>query len=79
MCERLFARRTFAAKDDRALTPGIEIGAGWAKAIESSGKKHVNLSTAAPMFGHKKLYANLGRAAGQEDENLGVEIWDLRH
>ena len=30
---------------------------------------------AAPEFGTKKLYANLGRAAGSDDENFYAVIW----
>jgi uncharacterized protein (DUF736 family) len=32
---------------------------------EASHKEYVRLSIAAPEFGSKKLYANLGKAAGQ--------------
>ena len=44
------------------LTQGIEIGAGWTRKGETSGKDYVSLSIAAPEFGPKKLYANLGKA-----------------
>ncbi len=47
--------------DFRVLTQGIEIGAGWTRKGETSGKDYVSLSIAAPEFGSKKLYANLGR------------------
>jgi len=36
----------------------------------------VSLSISAPEFGPKKLYANLGRAAGSEDEDLYALIWN---
>ena len=62
--------------DFRVLTQGIEIGAGWTKKGETSGKDYVSLSLAAPEFGPKKLYANLGKAAGQDDENLYAVIWN---
>jgi uncharacterized protein (DUF736 family) len=55
---------------------GIEIGAGWQKTGETSGKEYVSLSIAAPEFGPKKLYANLGRAAGSDDEDLYAVIWN---
>jgi uncharacterized protein (DUF736 family) len=51
-----------------ALTQGVEIGTGWSKKGETSGKDYVSLSLAAPEFGPKKLYANLGRAAGSDEE-----------
>jgi uncharacterized protein (DUF736 family) len=62
--------------DFRVLTQGVEIGAGWIKTGESSGKEYVSLSLAAPEFGPRKLYANLGRAAGQDDEDTFAVIWN---
>jgi uncharacterized protein (DUF736 family) len=62
--------------DFRVMTEGIEIGAGWSKKGETSGKEYVSLSIAAPEFGPKKLYANLGKAAGSDDENLYAVIWN---
>ena len=62
--------------DYRVLTQGTEIGAGWIKKGETSGKDYVSLSLAAPEFGPKKLYANLGKAAGQDDDNLYALIWN---
>jgi uncharacterized protein (DUF736 family) len=40
-----------------------------------SGKDYVSLSIAAPEFGAKTLYANLGRAAGQSDPDVYALIW----
>jgi uncharacterized protein (DUF736 family) len=65
-----------AQPDYRVLTQGIEIGAGWTKKGETSGKEYVSLALAAPEFGPRKLYANLGRAAGQDDESLYALIWN---
>jgi uncharacterized protein (DUF736 family) len=62
--------------DFRVLTQGIEIGAGWQKKGETSGKEYVSLSIATPEFGPRKLYANLGRAAGSDDENYFAVIWN---
>jgi uncharacterized protein (DUF736 family) len=62
--------------DFRVLTQGTEIGAGWTKRGETSGKDYISLSLAAPEFGPKKLYANLGKAAGQDDDNLYALIWN---
>jgi uncharacterized protein (DUF736 family) len=61
--------------DFRVLTKGYEIGAGWLRTGEASGKEYVSLSLAAPEFGPRKLYANLGRAAGQDDNTYAV-IWN---
>ena len=65
-----------AQPDYRVMTQGIEIGAGWTKKGETSGKEYVSLALAAPEFGPKKLYANLGRAAGQDDDSLFALIWN---
>lgn len=62
--------------DFRVLTQGVEIGAGWVRMGETSGKEYVSLSLAAPEFGPRKLYANLGRAAGQDDDEAYAVIWN---
>jgi uncharacterized protein (DUF736 family) len=62
--------------DFRVLTQGVEVGAGWLRIGESSGKEYVSLSIAAPEFGPRKLYANLGRAAGQDDDDTYAVIWN---
>ena len=36
----------------------------------------MSLSLAAPEFGPRKLYANLGRAAGQDDDSVFALIWN---
>ena len=60
--------------DFRVMSQGIEIGAGWQRTGQTSGKPYVSLSISAPEFG-KTLYANLGRAAGQSDPNAFALIW----
>ncbi|WP_072386757.1 DUF736 family protein [Hyphomicrobium sp. CS1BSMeth3] len=62
--------------DYRVLSRGIEIGAGWLRIGQVSGKEYVSLSISAPEFGSKTLYANLGRAAGQADANTYALIWN---
>lgn len=62
--------------DFRVLTKGYEIGAGWVRRGETTGKEYVSLSLAAPEFGPRKLYANLGRAAGQDDDDVFAVIWN---
>lgn len=62
--------------DFRVLAKGYEIGAGWVRTGETSGKEYVSLSLAAPEFGPRKLYANLGRAAGQDDDDTFAVIWN---
>ena len=62
--------------DFRVLTRGYEIGAGWIRKGKTSGEDYVSLSLADPAFGPKKLYANLGRAAGQDDPDVFAVIWN---
>jgi len=62
--------------DYRVTAGGAEVGAGWLRRSETSGKDYVSLSLAAPEFGPRRLYANLGRAAGQDDEDSFAIIWN---
>lgn len=65
-----------AQPDYRVSAGGVEVGAGWVRRGEMSGKDYVSLSLAAPEFGPRRLYANLGRAAGQDDEDAFAIIWN---
>jgi uncharacterized protein (DUF736 family) len=58
------ARSSEAPPDYRVAAGGVEIGAGWVRRGEASARDYVSLSLAAPEFGPRRLYANLGRAAG---------------
>jgi len=69
-------KNTESQPDYRVVTSGVEIGAGWQRASRDSGASCVSLSLAAPEFGPRKLYANLGRAAGQDDDNVFAVIWN---
>jgi len=62
--------------DYRVSAGGVEVGAGWIRRGEMSGKDYVSLSLAAPEFGPRRLYANLGRAAGQDDDDAFAIIWN---
>ncbi|GFE77426.1 MULTISPECIES: DUF736 domain-containing protein [unclassified Novosphingobium] len=71
------ARKTSDAQPDyRVSSGGVEVGAGWLRRSESSGNDYVSLSLAAPEFGPRRLYANLGRAAGRDDEDSFAIIWN---
>ena len=69
-------RRNDTQPDFRVFTEGYEIGAGWKRVGETSGREYVSLSLAAPEFGPRTLYANLGRAADQDDNNVYALIWN---
>lgn len=64
-----------AQPDYRVLSDGVEIGAGWNRRSETSGRDYVSLSLAAPEFGPRRLYANLGQAAGGPENRFAV-IWN---
>jgi len=62
--------------DYRVSAGGVEVGAGWNRRGEMSGKDYVSLSLAAPEFGPRRIYANLGRAADQDDDDTFAIIWN---
>lgn len=62
--------------DFRVSADGVEVGAAWNRVGELSGKPYVSLSLAAPEFGPRRLYANLGRAADQDDDDAFAIIWN---
>jgi uncharacterized protein (DUF736 family) len=62
--------------DYRVVSQGVEIGAGWNRTGQVSGKEYVSLSISVPELGPRTLYANLGRAAGQTDPDVYALIWN---
>lgn len=68
-------KTTDAQPDYRVFSGEVEIGAGWERHSEASGRDYVSLSLAAPEFGPRRIYANLGRAAGSDDNTFAV-IWN---
>jgi len=64
-----------AQPDYRILSGNAEIGAGWMRRSETSGRDYVSLSLAAPEFGPRRIYANLGRAAGAGEDTFAL-IWN---
>jgi uncharacterized protein (DUF736 family) len=60
----------------RALSGPVDLGAGWIKTDEQSGKDYISLGLAAPEFGPRRLYVNLGRAAGQDDDDVFALTWN---
>jgi uncharacterized protein (DUF736 family) len=62
--------------DFRIYSQAVEVGAGWTKTGKTSGEEYLSLSLADPAFGPKKLFANLGRAAGQDDADAYAVIWN---
>lgn len=71
------SKETDAQPDFRVYTEDrVEIGGGWNRVGKNSGNKYVSLTFAAPEFGPSKIYANLGRAAGQDDEAVMAILWN---
>lgn len=62
--------------DFRVLSGGVELGGGWIRTGEVSQREYVRLAMSAPEFGPRTLYANLGRAAGQDDDDTLAIIWN---
>lgn len=62
--------------DYRVYSDDVEIGAGWIRVGDISGKAYVSITLAAPEFGPRRIYANLGRAAGQDNENSYAILWN---
>ena len=54
----------------------MEIGGGWNRAGKTSGNPYISLTFAPPEFGPSKIYANLGRAAGQDDLDVMAILWN---
>ncbi len=61
--------------DYSVYTDNVEIGAAWKK-VSQEDKEYVSLTIAAPEFGRRKLFANLGKAAGQDDPSVYAIIWN---
>ena len=68
--------KTGGQPDYRVMANGSELGGGWIRTGEVSGCEYIRLAMAAPELGPRTLYANLGRAAGQDDENTFAIIWN---
>ena len=56
----------------------VEIGGGWNRVGRTSGNPYVSLTFSAPELGPNKIYANLGRAAGQDDPDAMAILWSPR-
>ncbi|MES2291528.1 MAG: DUF736 family protein [Pseudomonadota bacterium] len=69
------AKASESQPDFRITSDSVDIGAGWNCHSEASGRDYVSLSFAAPEFGSRRLYANLGRAAGNDDSKFAI-LWN---
>lgn len=62
--------------DYRVLSNGVDLGGGWRRVGEVSEREYVRLAMSAPELGPRTIYANLGRAAGQDDDDALAIIWN---
>jgi len=62
--------------DYRVLAGGVELGGGWIRTGEVSQHEYIRLAMSAPELGARTIYANLGRAAGQDDDDSFAIIWN---
>jgi len=44
--------------------------------LNQEDKEYIRVSFESPEFGPRRLYANLGRAAGQDDPSVMAIIWN---
>ena len=61
--------KTGEQPDYRVLAGSVELGGGWVRTGEVSQREYVRLAMSAPELGPRTLYANLGRAAGHDDDD----------
>lgn len=62
--------------DYQVFSGTVDCGAGWNRKGKRSQKDYVSLSIAAPEFGPKTLYANLGQPVDTDDPNEFNLIWN---
>src|SRR3546814_15827552 len=62
--------------DYLVVANGVELGGGCIRTGEVGQREYVRLAMSAPELGPRTLYANLGRAAGQDDEDAFAIIWN---
>ncbi|WP_087573891.1 DUF736 family protein [Sphingobium sp. 15-1] len=63
-------KRTDGQPDFRIYSGTNELGAGWIKTGRETGKAYISLRIFHPQIAQWPIYANLGRAAGQEDDDV---------
>ena len=65
-----------AYPDYRVVASGIELGAGWNNVGQVKGQEYVGLTLAHPDIGPRTYKVKLGRAAGQDDDDVFALIWN---
>ncbi len=62
--------------DYRVLSNGVDLGAGWLNIGQISGREYIGLTLAHPDLGPRTIKVTLGRAAGQDDDDVFALIWN---
>ena len=62
--------------DYKVFAGGVELGGGWIRTGEVSQREYIRIGISAPELGSRTLYANLGRSAGQDDDDVFALIWN---
>ncbi len=65
-----------AHPDYKVSASGVEVGAGWVNINQTTGKPYVRLVVAHPDISPRTIKINLGRAAGQDDDDVFALIWN---
>lgn len=69
-------RKTGDQPDYRVISGSVELGGGWIRTGEVSEREYIRLSMSAPELGNRTLYANLGKAVGQDEDDTYAIIWN---
>ena len=56
-----------AQPDFRVMADDVELGAAWKRQNRTNGNEYISISLAAPEFGPRTVYANLGKKPEGED------------
>ena len=67
-------KRTEDQPDFRISSGASDLGAGWIKTGKESQREYVSLRIFHPEILRRPIYANLGRAAGQDDDDVFAVI-----
>jgi len=62
--------------DFRVLSGGVELGAGWLNISQVTGSEYLGLTLSHPDVGPRTIKCQLGRAAGQDDDDVFALIWN---
>lgn len=54
-----------------------EIGAGWKRTGQTSGKEYISLTFEHPNISDRRVYANLGRVKGTKEKKFAM-VWNAR-